>query len=126
MKAVFYFDFFNGETDRSTTYAFNIDLLNADLNFDFDESYEEHCANTESDYGVHDWSSRPDDAVIGFGYTSYEVEPENYLKVMQLWRDYFVSRSDVQSTTEIVEISSELFEDLNDLGVYDEVIEELS
>ena len=122
-KSVFYFDFFNSETDKSVVYAFNIDLLNADLNEDFDVSYEDHCANTESDYGVHDWSSRPVDGIIEFGYTSYEVEPENYLKVMELWRNYFESRSDVQSTTEIVEIPEDQFENFNALDVYNEVDE---
>ncbi len=122
-KSVFYFDFFNHDTEKSVVYAFNINLLNVDLNEDFDESYEEHCADTESNYGVHDWSSRPNDAVIEFGYTSYEVEPENYLKVMELWRKYFESRSDVQDTTEIVEIPSDEFENFDALHVHSKVAE---
>jgi hypothetical protein len=122
-KSVFYFDFFNSETEESVIYGFNINLLNADLEEDLDKDYENHCADTESDYGVHDWSSRPHDMIIGFGYTSYEVEPENYLKVMELWREYFESRSDVQDTTEIVEIpnTKENFERYDDLDCWNVV-----
>jgi len=122
-KSVFYFDFFNPETEKSVIYGFNIDLLNTDLNEDFDESYEKHFADTESEYGVHDWSSRPNDLVIEFGYTSYEIEPENHLKVMELWRKYFESRSDVQDTTEVVEIPDNEFENFDALAVYNKIAE---
>ena len=120
-KGVFYFDFFNPETEESVVYAFNINLLNADLNEDLDTDYEYHCSDTESDYGVHDWSSRFNDEIIEFGYTSYEIEPKNYLKVMELWRKYLESRSDVQDTTDIVEIPSDEFENFDSLDVYNKV-----
>lgn len=119
MNSVFYFDFWHSDAEESTVYAFNLTLLNDDLNEDLDEAYMNHCADVESDYGVHDWSSRPHKALSGFGYTSYEVEPENYLKVMELWREYFMSRSDVQDVTEIVEIPAAEFEDMDDLKVRD-------
>jgi len=122
-KSVFYFDFWNEETEKSVIYAFNINLLNADLDIDLDNSYEDHCSNTEMNYGVHDWSSRPNDAVIEFGYTSYEIEPKNYSTVMQLWREYFESRSDVQDTTNIVEIPNDEFENFDSLSVYNKVAE---
>ena len=118
-SSVFYFDFWHSDAEKSTVYAFNLTLLNDDLNEDLDSNYEDHCANTESDYGVHDWGSRPHEFLSGFGYSSYEVEPENYLKVMELWREYFMSRSDVQDVTEVVEIPAAEFEDMDDLKVRD-------
>ena len=122
-KSVFYFDFFNPDTEKSVVYAFNMNLLNANLNEDLDTDYGDHCSDTEMNYGVHDWSSRPNDAVIEFGYTSYEIEPKNHSTVMLLWREYFESRSDVQDTTNIVEIPSDEFENFDSLAVYNKVAE---
>ncbi len=122
-KGVFYFDFFNEDTEEHTVYGFNIVLKNKELNEDFDESYDEHFYNTESTYGVHDWSSRPTDGIVEFGYTSYEVEPKNYKEVVRLWREYFESREDVLATTHVVEVSEKAAHEGDALDVYNEIME---
>ena len=120
MKAVFYFDFYDSEEDFSTVYGFNMELASDSILIeDFDESYDFFWSDTESDYGVHDWSSSPNDNVIGIGYTSYEVDPGKYDELMEKWREYFVSRPDVTNVTGIVQLPNSNDERLDDLGIYE-------
>ena len=120
MKAVFYFDFYQSEEDSSTYYGFNMELTpDSVLITESDDSSDSFCYYIESDYGVHDWSSRPNDAVAGIGYTTYEVMPNKYDELMNKWRAYFKSRPDVKKITEVVRLDDPNIDQLNDLGIYE-------
>lgn len=114
--AVFYFNFYDPETEVEKYYAFTMTLTNGRLNEEFDDSYDQMFDQVESEYGVHDWSTRPNDAVIGFGYTSYEVDPDKYEYLMNLWNGYFAAHKDVFSIGTVVEVTGA--EGYNDLGIY--------
>jgi hypothetical protein len=122
-KAVFYFELWNPDTDSGRCFGFNMTVTNDLLNTDFDMDYEEFAGDIEMDYGTHDWSSRPRDEVMGFGYSAYEVDPKLNRELMQKWREYFESRGDVQDTTEIVEVPYMLFEDFDDFEIYNYIDE---
>ena len=117
-KGVFYFELWDPETDTGRCFGFNMNVTNPELDRDPDMDYEEFRDDLEMSYGTHDWSSRPRDEVMGFGYAAYEVDPKLNRELMQKWREYFESRSDVQDTTEIVEVPYMLFEDFDDFEIY--------
>jgi hypothetical protein len=117
-NGVFYFELWDPDNDTGRCYGFNMVITNPDLNTEFDPDYENFAGDIEMDYGTHDWSSRPRDEVMGFGYSAYEVDPKLNLELMRKWREYFESRSDVQDTTEIVEVPYDKFEDFDDFDIY--------
>lgn len=54
------------------------------------EDYEIFRDDTESDYGVHDFSTTGDEELVGF--SSYEVEPSKTDKVINDWRQFFTGQ----------------------------------
>jgi len=104
---VFYFDFFNKDTDTSIVKGFNI---NADIGgeeFIDDAIYDVLTYYIEGEYGVHDWSTSPSDEVYGIGYTTYEIAPELINEVMTRWRNEFIRRvSDAIAITDIVDVTA--------------------
>jgi hypothetical protein len=124
---VFYFTFDDPETDELSLHGFviedptkfyeSLDVSNFD---DFDEIavrlYEVHTEEIEAEYGVHDWSSRPSEAVDAIGYTTYEVESDRIPDLMNEWRNRFVSAGCV--TTEVQRLDSETFGHGNDEEIY--------
>ena len=117
---VFYFDFFDGETEKTVMYGFIMNMLSENLEEELDDSYDDKLEELESEYGVHDWSSSPNEAVSGIGYTSYEVEPDRHLELMGKWQQYFDTRDDVENVSHIVLVSeSHMDEDIQHLDDYD-------
>lgn len=53
---------------------------------DLFDQYETYLSDME-DYGVHDCYWDEDTEISGF--TSYEIKPEKYEEVMEVWRDWF-------------------------------------
>lgn len=49
--------------------------------------FEDMLEDLESDFGVHNWHSGPDDRVICLGaFASYEVPPSRVMDLMEKWR----------------------------------------
>lgn len=104
---VFYFNFFNEDTDQETIKGFII------KNYENIEAELTVLDDLESEYGVHDWSSRPDPRVNGIGFTSYEVDEALYDELMNNWREYFVSIVGEENVTQVFTVSM-----MNDYEIY--------
>jgi len=124
MDAVFYFSFYDSDTGETLSlYGFNMavprDLLAA---IDVD-ALEEITEELESEYGVHDWSSRPTDQVFGIGYTTYEVPELKIPELMTKWREHFISVLGEEYVTEVVRLDAVSLEDVDDEGIYQAISE---
>ena len=92
IKDVFVFDFFNEDTDVSTILRFKIENIEHDFARLLDEDSEDAIGDFTSEmegYGVHDWSSGSHDIV---GFTSYEIDKDKYMEVMNKWRDFLIEK----------------------------------
>ncbi len=90
---VFYFTFFDEDTEQESTFGFIIQDISPFLkksnisHFSVDTSfYNEIFCKLENKYGVHDWSSSPNDKVDAIGYTTYEVPSEQFLNLLSEWQ----------------------------------------
>ena len=102
---VFYFDFYNEDTDELVSKGFNINADVGGEEFIYGDEYEDIAQNIESEYGVHDWYTSPSDEVFGIGYTTYEVAPELIDRVMADWRQEFVDLVGESAVTAVVTLS---------------------
>jgi hypothetical protein len=87
------------------------------------EFYEEFIDGIESEFGVHDWSSSPNEAVEGIGITSDEIDKNMAAKCMDRWISTigdFVGDECVSSKW--VEIDLDYNDDLD---VYNKINEQL-
>jgi hypothetical protein len=104
MKATFFtFNFVNETDETETDYQF--EFLNPDdkliaMGYGEDKTLNELRMEMGIKYGIHDISAAEEDI---FGFTSYEVEPFNYLVLMNIWRNHFISLG--YECTEILEKS---------------------
>ena len=131
--AVFYFSFVDEEketdfkeADFEVRYAFNISekgvaKIEAACSDTFDQwtctGLIEYAEEMEK-YGVHDWSSSPDDRVYGIGYSTYEITSEKIQSVMKEWREIFISLVGAENVSLVVKVSAEGY----DYEVYQEVL----
>ena len=73
----------------------------------------------ESRYGVHDWSTSPDDRVHAIGFSSYEVEQDKVDELMEGWRQHFITKG--LEVTEVVQYISDDDYD-SDFDVYQKLL----
>lgn len=102
--------------------AFNKDVeenITAIIYENIADSNDNFVEKMERKYGIHDWSSSPNDAVVAIGYTSYEVPREKVLPLMNEWRNYFEKYAPGE-TTQIVKFDAKL--DSDDLKCYYEIL----
>jgi hypothetical protein len=87
IKTLFTFIFNNEDTNRLTAYQFNISG-ERDIYVKFFQNYEnmEDKAMNMEVFGIHDVSVAEGELE---GFTSYEVDPEDYLNVMNDWNKWF-------------------------------------
>lgn len=123
---VFYFTFFNEDTEVEKTFAFvteNPKLFYSSLKIsNFDDLSESdvfsNLFNTmENRYGVHDWSSSPRPEVDAIAYSTYEVDDNEISNVMNDWLNAFTKSGCI--CTPIVEITTL---NTNDYQIYQECI----
>ena len=121
---VFYFEFYDENTEKSIVKGFNINVdfhsISPDCEFnDFceDSDFSNHVCAMESDYGVHDWSSSPRDEVNGIGYTTYEIPRKNIDLVMDKHRQFFVDLVGEENVTPVVTIGDDVSMD-DDYVIY--------
>lgn len=108
---VFYMTFdlaYHTDVEEEVTYGFNVypskDISTEDFDKWFEEVFSYVVEDTESDYGVHDYSSSPDDRVHGIGYCTYEVEPNRILLLMKEWQEYFGTVYGKDNVSDITQI----------------------
>ena len=109
---VFYFTFSLEDTDKEITYGFNVEnpltfykMLGGETFEDVEDGiYDEITQELESNFGVHDWSSSPNNNVDAIGYTTYEVEKNDISKLMTAWHNEFIKAG--CSCSKVVEVSS--------------------
>jgi hypothetical protein len=105
----------NLDDEFNVTYAFAGEVRTEDLQDlqdDIDEPaewYEAILDDLESDFGVHNWASGPDDRVLSLGsYNSYEVLPDRVRQLMDKWRQAFLKTAELDcSFGPVVEIPNE-------------------
>ena len=111
-KGVFYFDFSFDDVDDNdeylyVVYGFTFSGKEISIEDEFEsDSWIDIVEKLESEYGIHDWSSKPNDNVYAIGYTTYEVEEDKVLELMNKWRERLVSvvgESGVGKITKIVD-----------------------
>jgi hypothetical protein len=87
IPAIFYFDFsFDDNSTKAYGFAGIAEKENI-IRFNFEDHQDAIRNDLEDAYGVHDWSSSPDDRVyVVGGYTTYEVEKESALKLVKGWK----------------------------------------
>lgn len=109
MNAVFYFTFWDEQTEVLTRKGF---ILHLEEGVDDSEKFLDQVDKMESAYGVHDCSSSPSPEVLGIGYTGYEVATKAYGALMGEWRDFFVALVGASKVSAVVDVSAELESDL--------------
>ena len=120
---VFYFKFFDRVEEASTTHGFTVrnpvalcERLGADGYQSLVESiYDEVTERLEGEYGVHDWSTRPNPAVNAIGYTTYEVDAQCIAPLMQAWHQWFKDNGGKPTAVTKVELG----ENSDDLFIHD-------
>lgn len=117
---VFYFDFFDEQSETSCCYGFNIAPEGMDRIDPESDSFCDLVSELEGDFGVHDWSSSPTDEVEGIGYTSYEVEQSAIPELMTCWHIEIMNMAGKQN------VSSNWFDlgdigNMNDLEIYEKI-----
>lgn len=111
-NVVFYFDFSSDDYNeidsvcpQSTVLGFSFVAL-SELPQDKFEVFllvktTTHTPEMEERYGVHDWSTSPSSGIVAVGFTSLEIEPENYKKVVEQWRDFYQNEFPTASFTPV-------------------------
>lgn len=110
---VFYFTFYDEDAKTETTFGFiarDPAALYTQLKVPsfagFTEVlYDLATEELESEYGVHDWSSRPTSEVDAIGYTTYEVGVDQVGPLMAAWRKWFSNNAG--NPTEVIQVSKE-------------------
>lgn len=123
---VFYFTFSLEDTDEEVIYGFNVEnplpfyeMLGGKAFEEVEDGiYDEVTQIVESKYGVHDWSSSPNNNVDAIGYTTYEVERKNIDKVMNFWRNEFIESG--CNCSKIVTISQQALNG-DDFAIYNDI-----
>jgi hypothetical protein len=82
-----------------------------------EDLYDQVTEPLESEYGVHDWSSRPVDGINAIGYCTYEVGELSILELMEKWRIALGTYLHSTSIGPVVELTAEQTD--NDQSVYD-------
>lgn len=92
-SSVFYFVFSYEEMDEFELLAFNFSIHGSEIQSIHDiidlEAYQETVSDLEMRYGIHDWSSSPNENFEGIGYTTYEIDKELVGIFMDDWRRFF-------------------------------------
>lgn len=84
-----YFHFYDQNTDKD--YLLPIDCSEREFNTWSEEDEQEHAFVSDMEsYGVHDWSGGMDENEITLGYTSYEVEEEQFPELLEKWKQKLV------------------------------------
>ena len=127
--AVFYFQFEGSSGKHIATKGFIIkaegvnkivayhNVANFD-DFSSDTLYDDYTSHVE-EYGVHDWSSSPDDRVFGIGFTSYEVKKSQIDKLLNEWRKMFIEVAGEENVGKIVDVR--VGDMANDYDVYQDI-----
>ena len=124
MRGLFYFDFIFQETDTTGLYGFIFECKDMESRFESDAFYEK-MNEMEDEFGVHDFSSYPDDGIYSIGFVTYEVERVNVLKLMIKWRDYFVSTVGEGKVGQITDLNPIYDTYVDDADIYN-YIEEMT
>lgn len=128
---IFYFNFALGNTEKTYGFAVNpvsvlqfpeamyvADYTTQPPSYTGPDFYDIYTSPIESEFGVHDWGSRPNDAVLGIGYGTYEVPAAKVFLLMQRWRDLFIEKCGVHSVTPFVQIPNKVVNNGDDLSIY--------
>jgi hypothetical protein len=82
----FVFEFSDEENEQIHIYQFKF-LVGLTSKIEESKEFHQQVDAMEQKYGVHDITGAdPDDAI---SYTSYEIDPERYKKLMEEWREFF-------------------------------------
>lgn len=81
--------------------------------------YNEFAEPIVDEFGVHDWSSRTNDAVEGIGYTSYEIELNKVDDCMYRWKTVIGEYVGDEHVSELVLIEIDNNDD--DFDIYNKV-----
>ena len=125
---VFYFNFYDENTETESTYGFivnnpgNLYAKTGVAGFhEFNEIlYDDITEKLESEFGVHDWSSSPNEAVNAIGYTTYEVETDDIPVLMNKWSEWFSNNGG--EPTPVVLLSEEAAQG-DDLSVFEFILD---
>lgn len=123
---VFYFTFSLEDTDEEITYGFNVEnplpfykMLGGENFEDVEDGiYDEITQELESNFGVHDWSSSPNNNVDAIGYTTYEVEKNDISKLMNAWNNEFIESG--CSCSKVVNVSKTAVSG-DDFAIYSDI-----
>lgn len=118
LTAVFYFSFYNEETETSRGCGFLYNPEALDIDVDEGDFYDEVCSDIEDQYGVHDWSSSPA-GIQAIGYTTYEVEDVD--GCMNTWQKKFVELVGEDNVSKWVEYEEDSTDD--DLVIYNKILD---
>jgi hypothetical protein len=92
MKPTFFtFNFFDEINETETDFQF--EFINPDdkliaMGYGQDDDLNKFKSEMEIKYGIHDISAAEEDI---FGFTTYEIDIDDYLLVMNTWRNHFIS-----------------------------------
>lgn len=93
---IFTFDFYNESTEIVTVYSFEIynkstnnERILEEIDRGECQAFDDFVVEMEGDFGVHDVSFHPD--MVFHGFTTYEVDPKQYVTVIEAWRNFFIS-----------------------------------
>lgn len=89
-KTFFTFQFYKQDEDDIKVFRFDIigDLSTYESFYKKYDDFEDRSMNMEM-YGVHDVYTRPGDLE---GFTSYEVDEDQYQELMENWKTWFVNQ----------------------------------
>ena len=123
---VFYFSFalYDPETESEDSVDKGFIIREYDFHIDDDNTEEQQqwlddIDRLESQYGVHDWCSAPDDRVHAIGFCSYEVKQDKVDELMEGWRQHFISQG--LEVTEVVQYTPDWDHD-SDYDIYQKVL----
>ena len=121
---IFYFNFsFDDESEINYSFICSPSKLQKVDIIIQSEKYEKMVEVLESEYGVHDWSTFPSDMIEAIGYTTYEVEKEKSLELMEKWQTFFVEKFGKENVTDIVIVRSNF---LDDFDMYEKTKKEIN
>ena len=99
-------------------FTFSCDNIGAIIGSD---SWQHEVDRHENYFGVHDWSTSPNDKVNGIGYTSYEMTRDGAKDLMCQWRKYFISHPKFQNVGQVTELP-DVNMTMDDLDIYNLVL----